>query len=123
MGSLIKSIEPHSVAAAAGLMAGDEVRAINGHVLMDVIDAQFYGADDDLTLALRAMVWRTWCMCSVRLGKRWALRLNTPRLTSTFAVATTCARFALCCKTRPRCAARCISKMMTTATRFCLGIT
>jgi putative radical SAM enzyme (TIGR03279 family) len=51
MSGLIKSIEPGSVAAAAGLVAGDEVRAINGHALFDVIDAQFYGADDELTIA------------------------------------------------------------------------
>jgi putative radical SAM enzyme (TIGR03279 family) len=48
MPGLIKSIEPHSVAELAGLRTGDGVVAINGHVLRDVIDAQFYGADEAL---------------------------------------------------------------------------
>ena len=50
MGGTIKAIEPDSVAASAGLEPGDEVLAINSHLLMDVIDAQFYGADDVLTI-------------------------------------------------------------------------
>lgn len=50
MAGIVKFVEPGSVAATAGLLAGDEVRAINGHELIDVIDAQFYGADDDLTI-------------------------------------------------------------------------
>jgi putative radical SAM enzyme (TIGR03279 family) len=48
MSGLIKSTEPDSAAAHAGLLPGDVVLAINGHALRDVIDAQFYGADDDL---------------------------------------------------------------------------
>jgi putative radical SAM enzyme (TIGR03279 family) len=48
MSGLIKSTEPNSVAAHAGLLSGDVVLAINGYALRDVIDAQFYGADDDL---------------------------------------------------------------------------
>lgn len=48
MSGLIKSLEPGSAAEAAGLRAGDAVLAINGHALRDVIDAQFYGADDAL---------------------------------------------------------------------------
>jgi putative radical SAM enzyme (TIGR03279 family) len=48
MSGLIKSTEPDSAAAHAGLLPGDAVLAINGHALRDVIDAQFYGADDDL---------------------------------------------------------------------------
>ena len=51
MAGIVKSVEPGSVAAVAGLVAGDEVRAINGHGLMDVIDAQYYAADDDLLIA------------------------------------------------------------------------
>jgi putative radical SAM enzyme (TIGR03279 family) len=48
MSGSIKSIEPQSVAAAAALRAGDVVLAINGHALRDVIDAQFYAAEDNL---------------------------------------------------------------------------
>ena len=53
MGGVIASIEPGSAAAAgraAGLRPGDRLLAINGHPLRDVIDVQFYGADETLDL-------------------------------------------------------------------------
>jgi putative radical SAM enzyme (TIGR03279 family) len=49
MSGIVKSIDKGSVADLAGLREGDMIIAINGHVLRDVIDAQFYGADEDLT--------------------------------------------------------------------------
>ena len=49
MSGKIKGIESGSVAESAQLRVGDEVVAINGHALRDVIDAQFYGAEDALT--------------------------------------------------------------------------
>ncbi len=52
MSGVIKSIELGSVADVAGLKPGDTVRAINGHALRDVIDAQFYGADEALVFEL-----------------------------------------------------------------------
>lgn len=50
MSGIIKSIEPGSVAAVAGLRTGDSIVAINGHALRDVIDAQFYAAEDSLQI-------------------------------------------------------------------------
>jgi len=47
---LIQLVEPGSLAEQAGLRPGDDLIAINGHALRDVIDAQFYGADEVLTL-------------------------------------------------------------------------
>lgn len=52
MSGVIKSIEAGSVADVAGLKPGDTVRAINGHALRDVIDAQFYGADEALVFEI-----------------------------------------------------------------------
>lgn len=46
---IIEAVEPGSLADRAGLRAGDDLIAINGHVLRDVIDAQFYGADERVT--------------------------------------------------------------------------
>jgi membrane-associated protease RseP (regulator of RpoE activity) len=50
MAGIIRSIEPFSVAAAADLRPGDALLAINDHRLRDVIDAQFYAAEDQLDL-------------------------------------------------------------------------
>ena len=50
MTGIIRRIEPLSVAATAGLLPGDALLAINGHSLRDVIDAQFYAAEDRLEL-------------------------------------------------------------------------
>lgn len=52
MSGIIKAIEPGSVAERAQLQVGDAVVSINGHVLRDVIDAQFYGADDELVFEI-----------------------------------------------------------------------
>lgn len=50
MAGIIRSIEPFSVAEAAGLQPGDALLAINGHRLRDVIDAHFYAAEGGLDL-------------------------------------------------------------------------
>ncbi len=50
MPGLVKAIEQHSVAERMDLRAGDLVFSINSHALRDVIDAQFYGADDQLEI-------------------------------------------------------------------------
>ncbi|MFZ1792090.1 MAG: DUF512 domain-containing protein [Anaerolineae bacterium] len=52
MPGIIKSTQPDGAAAQAGLRAGDGVRALNGHALRDVIDAQFYAAEPELTFEI-----------------------------------------------------------------------
>lgn len=53
-GGLIVAVEPDSPAEDLGLRPGDVLVAINGHVLRDVIDYEFYGAADAVRLeALR----------------------------------------------------------------------
>jgi len=49
----VVGVEPRSFAARAGVQAGDELLAINGQPCQDVIDVQFYGAEDHLTLKIR----------------------------------------------------------------------
>jgi putative radical SAM enzyme (TIGR03279 family) len=51
-GELI-SVAPGSLAERAGLQAGDKLLVINGHILRDVIDVQFYAAEDRLALEVR----------------------------------------------------------------------
>ena len=52
-GGQITQIMPDSVADEIGLQAGDELLAINGQTVEDVIDVQFYGADEELELLIR----------------------------------------------------------------------
>jgi putative radical SAM enzyme (TIGR03279 family) len=59
-GGVIAAVEPGSLAQRAGLEPGDELLAINGYPLRDVIDVQFYGAEETLELqvARGAKRWR-----------------------------------------------------------------
>ena len=50
---VVLAVEPESLAAHLGLRAGDEVLAVNGHPVEDVIDVQFYAAEDDVELTFR----------------------------------------------------------------------
>ena len=51
-GGIIARVEPGSLGDEIGLEPGDRLVAINGHVLRDVIDVQFYGAEEVLELLL-----------------------------------------------------------------------
>jgi len=52
-GGKITAIEPDSVAAEIGLLSGDELLAINDNAVQDVIDVQFYAAEEYLELLIR----------------------------------------------------------------------
>ncbi len=47
---VVAAVAPGSLAAKAGIRAGDEIVSINGHPLRDVIDYQFYSADEQLEI-------------------------------------------------------------------------
>ena len=51
-GGVISAVEPGSLAALAGLRPGDELLAINDRPLRDIIDVQFYGAEEMLALSV-----------------------------------------------------------------------
>lgn len=53
MGGIISNVQPNSLAARLHLAPGDELLNINGHPLRDVIDVQFYTAEERLTLQVR----------------------------------------------------------------------
>jgi len=52
-GGRIVAVEPGSVAADVGLRPGDELLAINGQTVEDVVDVQFHGAEEELELLVR----------------------------------------------------------------------
>lgn len=47
-GGRVKAVAVGSVAEAAGLREGDEIVAVNGRAVHDVIDVQFYAAEDEV---------------------------------------------------------------------------
>ncbi|MBN1782844.1 DUF512 domain-containing protein [bacterium] len=49
----ISRVDKDSPAAAAGLLSGDRVVRINGHAVHDLIDLQFYGADESLSIEVQ----------------------------------------------------------------------
>ena len=63
-GGIIAAVEPGSLAARAGLEPGDELLAINGHPLRDIIDVQFFGAEEMLALSV------------ARSGERWHIDME-----------------------------------------------
>ena len=52
-GGRITAVEPGSVAAEIGLQVGDELLAINDNRVEDVIDVQYYSAEESLELLIR----------------------------------------------------------------------
>ena len=52
-GGHIIGVEPGSVAAELELRPGDELLAINGQAVEDIIDVQFYSAEEELELLIR----------------------------------------------------------------------
>jgi putative radical SAM enzyme (TIGR03279 family) len=51
-GGVIEAVEPGSLGARIGLKPGDRLASINGQPLRDVIDVQFYGAEEVLELVV-----------------------------------------------------------------------
>ena len=52
-GGRIVAVEPGSVAAEVGIQPGDDLLAINDNPVEDVIDVQYYGANETLDLLVR----------------------------------------------------------------------
>ncbi len=52
-GGTVSAVAPGSIGAALGIVTGDVLLAVNGHRLRDVLDVQFYAADEELELLVR----------------------------------------------------------------------
>lgn len=48
----VREVTPESPADLAGISSGDKIHSINGHPLRDLVDFQFYSAEDELLLAV-----------------------------------------------------------------------
>ena len=110
-GGQITGIEPGSVADEIGLQAGDELLAINENAVEDVIDVQFYSADEVLELLIRREGELLLFEAERDYNQTLGLEFTHP--------ATIYVLFALSCKWHPSSGAPCISKMTITVIRFC----
>jgi putative radical SAM enzyme (TIGR03279 family) len=52
-GGIVASVMAGSMGEALGIQPGDVLLSINGHPLRDVLDVQFYAADEELELVIR----------------------------------------------------------------------
>ena len=53
MSTIITSVDHRSPAQRAGITAGEQLIAVNGHEIVDVLDYRFYCYDPVLDLVLR----------------------------------------------------------------------
>ena len=78
-GVVVAAVRPRTVAAEAGLVAGDRILTINGRPLRDAIDFQFYGAEDRLELSVDREGSRRALRLRRRPGAELGLELEAPR--------------------------------------------
>ena len=52
-GGIVSSVAPRSIGETLGIQPGDVLLEINGHPLRDVLDVQFYAADEELELLVQ----------------------------------------------------------------------
>lgn len=78
MAGLVQSIEHGSVAELAGIQPGDELVAVNGHTVQDVIDVQFYAAETDLSFEIERQETRRVLDAQREFGQALGLTFEHP---------------------------------------------
>ena len=78
-GVVVAGVRPRTPGAAAGLAAGDRILAINGRLLRDAIDFQFYAAEDRLALTIERAGRRRTLPLARPPGADLGLELEPPR--------------------------------------------
>jgi putative radical SAM enzyme (TIGR03279 family) len=76
---VVSAVRPRTPAAAAGLVEGDRILAINGRPLRDAIDFQFYGAEERLALSVERDGARRAVRLTRRAGADLGVELQAPR--------------------------------------------
>ena len=76
---MVAAVRPRTAAAAAGLVAGDRIMAINAQPLRDAIDFQFYGSDDRLALSVERQGRPRALRLVRRAGADLGIELEAPR--------------------------------------------
>lgn len=77
MAVLISGVAPHSPAAKKRIHAGDELLAINGHEIADVLDYRFYVTEECLTLSLKTSKKERTVKVRLREGEELGLSFET----------------------------------------------
>lgn len=77
-GGIIKSVEPGGLAHKLGLKPGDRLLTVNGHRLRDVIDFNFYSAEEELEIA-GEREGKPFVIRAIRsYGEEWGLEFEEP---------------------------------------------
>ncbi|HOG47160.1 MAG TPA: DUF512 domain-containing protein [Anaerolineae bacterium] len=77
-GGQIVALAPGGLGEALGLRAGDRLLRLNGHALRDVIDLQFYGAEETVALALERGGRELEVQGRRRYGQGWGVEFAEP---------------------------------------------
>lgn len=78
MSGVVAAVEPSSLAARLGLRPGDELLAVNGHPVRDVIDVRFYAAEEHLRLDIRRAGREVHLEADRRYGEPLGLEFAAP---------------------------------------------
>ena len=78
-GVVVAAVRPRTLAARAGLLAGDRILTINDRALRDAIDFQFYGAEETLALSVERAGVRRELALRRRPGAELGIELEPPR--------------------------------------------
>ncbi|HHN93717.1 MAG TPA: DUF512 domain-containing protein, partial [Anaerolineae bacterium] len=78
MSGVVAAVEPSSLAARLGLRPGDELLAVNGHPVRDVIDVRFYAAEEHLRLDIRRAGREVRLEADRRYGESLGLEFTAP---------------------------------------------
>ena len=78
IGGRVASLEPGGLGQALGLQVGDRLLRLNGRLLRDVVDLQFYGSDEEVRLAVARADAEVELRGRRRYGQGWGIGFDAP---------------------------------------------